>query len=268
MRLDLIRLVLNPESNLFGFAGNREEWLRLAFSDPFAFTHRKQLYHYVPVHPDPQATESILSGRVGREISVRENEPPEAGLETVTRDAWTAARVFIDPRSHEDGQKVAFEATSVGVPLSVLRSLVEHVNKRVDVSYRIVPNPILSADSFREFLRSHPTDVVLVQFTLNAPNMFSDKSNVDEEMRAARDKLKAKKARITLASDQGMTLENPIIHQLAEYAAQGGGEIKAKTADNDGFSSRSKIENVNIDEPEGEDDKTILDMLKGLIFKK
>lgn len=269
MQFNLIRLVLNPIANLFRADADREQWIRIAFSEPFIFTHRKRAYHFVPEHisaTDPDAL--YIVGRVGRQTTIKENEPPESGLEEVTRPSWTAARVFIDPRRHEDGQKVAFESTDVGDPLTVLRSMVAHVNKRNDAPFRIEANPIMAPESFLEFLREHPTDITFIQFELNAPNMFDDKTNVDVEMRAARDKYKARKARITLANDEGMTLNDERIVQLSEYATKGGGQIKAKTLDHDSFNSQSKIETVNIDPPDDTSDKTLLSILASIIFRR
>jgi hypothetical protein len=269
MQFNLIRLVLNPVFNLFRADVDREQWIRLAFSEPFVFTHRKREYHFVPeqlMATEPDAR--YIMGRVGRQTIIKENEPPESGLEEVTRPSWTAARVLIDPRRHEDGQKVAFESTDVGDPLTVFRSMIAVINRRYEAPFRIEANPIMPPESFIEFLREHPNDITFVQFELNAPNMFDDKTNVDVEMRAARDKYKARKARITLANDEGMTLNDERIVQLSEYATKGGGQIKAKTLDHDTFNSQTKIETVIIDPPEDTSDRTLLSLLASFIFRR
>jgi hypothetical protein len=269
MQLNIIRLVLNPIANLFKLEADREQWLRFAFSEPFTFAHRRKSYHFVPERLGPADPDAVfIMGRVGRPTVIRENEPPESGLEEITRPSWTAARFFLDPRRHEDGQKVAFESTDVGDPLNVLRSMLTHINKRYEAPFRIEANAVIPDDSFLSFIKAHPRDITFIQFELNAPNMFDDKTNVDVEMRAARDKYKARKAKITLANEEGMTLNDERILQLADYATKGGGQIKAKTLNHDSFNSHTNIETVKVDPPDDASDKTLLSIIASMIFRR
>jgi hypothetical protein len=96
----------------------REKWLRDVFSQKITFMHRGEQFHYVPetgmgVDPHP-----LIVGRIGRQVSMRENEPPEAGLHETHRIAWLASFLIIDPRSHAEGQKAAMQyREDIGKPL-------------------------------------------------------------------------------------------------------------------------------------------------------
>ncbi|WP_155935028.1 hypothetical protein [Methylobacterium sp. 10] len=207
-------------------------------------------------------------GRIGRPKIIKENEPPEGGLEEIRRESWTAAHIYNDPRHHEDGQKVAFEQSELGAPLVILRSMVSQINKRYDAPFAIAANPISHIDSFKSFIEQHPYDITYIQFDLNTPNMFGLRTTVDEEMRQAKDKFNAKRARIVLANEDGMQLKDNKISEIGGYALEGGGEVKAKAMNNASFSSSKTIETANVETPEGADERTILSIIWDRIFKR
>jgi hypothetical protein len=190
MQLELLRLSLLERTQLDAFAERisalqpfgREQWLRSVFSARIAFEHRKETFHYVP---QSDASSTILVGRIGRQVSVQENEPPEAGLQETQRDAWRAALVLIDPRHHEDGQKVAFEHDPrVGQPPALFTSLASHINHRDPPSAFVIEvHPISDASDFWEFVRENRGFVTSVRFELVAPNMFGIEDDYDVEMR-------------------------------------------------------------------------------------
>lgn len=273
MRLSLIRLVLIPQQNIFAsFIGynDREDWLRSALSQPFTFLHRRKTYHFVPSQQDRLADGGapIIMGRIGRSRIVKENEPPEAGLEELKRESWSAANFYLDPRHHEDGQKVAMEQTDLGDPLGIVRSMANSINRRYDAPYDIKANPISNMTNFVSFIDSHPQDIYFIQFDLNVPNMFGDRSNVDAEMRHAKERYKAKRARVILASEEGMQLKDDRIRELGSYALEGGGEVKAKALNGSSFSSSKTIETANIELPDEADERTILSLIMDRIFRR
>ena len=133
MRLDLLRLSLIERQQLFSVGINdevilpgeeiptREAWLRHVFGRQFSFVHRHNVFHFAP--EDRAATldvQALIIGRVGRQVVSQENAPPSEGFADIERETWDAAYIFIDPRHHEDGQKVAFEhEPRVGIPAAL-----------------------------------------------------------------------------------------------------------------------------------------------------
>jgi hypothetical protein len=269
MRFEMIRLVLIQKQNLFADNLTREDWLRISLSESFVFLHRRKSFHYVPVETDDPLIDGIpiLMGRVGKQKIVKENEPPEAGLEVVTRESWAAAHIYIDPRHHEDGQKIAMEPSELGDGLGIVRSMMSHISRRYDAAYEAKANPIGHIRDLLSFIENHPQDISFIQFDLNVPNMFGDRTNIDSEMRHARERYKAKRARITLASDAGMRLDDERIREIGAYALEGGGEIKAKSVNGSSFDSSKTIETVIVPTPEDADERTILSIIWDRIFR-
>ncbi|WP_210185248.1 hypothetical protein, partial [Aerobium aerolatum] len=267
VRFQLFRLILNETRDLFSSSDSRETWLRRVFSEPFVFQHKK-LYHYVPVGFELSDQTEYQMGKVARERTVRDHLPPSEDLEPFERASWDVAHIVIDPQHHDDGQKFGFEISSLGDPLALLRSMTAHINTLPHAPFHIAGNPISKIQSFVDFLERHPENISFIQFDLNAPNMFGDRTNVDAEMKVARDKYRAKRARVVLANDEGMSLDHQRIREMAEYATTGGGEIKAKTLDKASFHSREGVQEVYIPTDGDIDKRELLWLLINALFRK
>ena len=124
-----------------------------------------KLYHYRSL------TSRHVVGRIGRPVHIVENDPPEAGLTEVERDAWKAEAVIIDPTSHPDGQKAAVEE-KVGNPTSVFKSLARSINESGREPYLIEANPIVDPSTFWEFESENRGQITSISFDLFPPNMF------------------------------------------------------------------------------------------------
>jgi hypothetical protein len=137
MQFEMVRLALvqRPQSDAFerrqadGQPFTREAWLRDVFEKKIVFQHRHQVFHY---SPDAESADpGIIVGRIGREIKVSENEPPEQNLAPKDRPAWIGALVLIDPTHHDDGQKAAIQHIPlVGKPVPTFESLAASINGR------------------------------------------------------------------------------------------------------------------------------------------
>ena len=200
MRYELIRLVLlQRDRELFSppVPPTREAWLRRTFGVEIVFDHYGNEFHYLP---EPDVPTPPVAGRIGRPRPVVENEPPEEGLHEVERESWIAAGIIIDPRTHDDGQKVAIEENrQVGQPSSIFNSLIAKINERTGESYVIEANPIVDPETFWEFVRENRGEITSVSFDLFAPNMFGIRGDLDREMRELKEKEHVRKAELTLA---------------------------------------------------------------------
>ena len=140
MQFELLRLSVLPRPQIDGFERKkgdgspftREEWLREVFSAKIPFVHRGETFHYVPIpNRDPQG-HVLIFGRIGRQVAVLENESPDSDLDDVERQSWRAARVFIDPYHHSDGQKAGVKLIAqIGKPIPLFESLSNSINNRV-----------------------------------------------------------------------------------------------------------------------------------------
>src|ERR1043166_4490487 len=68
---------------------SREEWLRVAFAAQREFQHRGHRFTY---GPDRKLTDdTLVIGRIGRELLARDNEPPEEGMHERVHPEWQAS---------------------------------------------------------------------------------------------------------------------------------------------------------------------------------
>lgn len=227
---------------------SREQWLRHIFSLSMRFEHRNRLFHYAPI---PELSkEMLIAGRIGRQITTKENEPPESHLKETERSAWIASLVFIDPSHHKDGQKIAIqEDKKVGVPVSILRSLAEQINGQTP-SHKFVMeiNAISDAEDFWRFVRENKGEITSVEFELIPPNMFGLRDDFDRELKELRDNEKAQKVNFEIKSADGLTLDTSRIRKTVEYTVEGGGSVRARTKSRKTFNSRLSTKRINVPE--------------------
>lgn len=252
--VEFMHLSLYERADLFvqmrtdGQPFTREQWLRYIFSARHDFSHRGSNFTYVP---DPELSDdSLVTGRIGREISVRDNEPPEQGMHEQIHPAWQASVVVLDPRTHDDGQQVVMQGREeIGKPIAVFQSLVSNLNGNPESPYTIAAFGIVDPETFWDFVRENSGEVVSVSFEAVAPNMFNGKDDFERELRELRDKEKSQKTKVELLNDGGLNPDTERMHQVADYTLRGGGTIKARTSRKKRYNSKQKIKRAQIPEP-------------------
>ena len=231
----------------------REAWLREVFGKMIAFGHHGHQFHYVPETMTARDAGPLMIGRIGRQVSVKENEPPDAGLHETQRDAWLASAFIMDPTYHDHGQRVTVQyREDIGKPLALLTSLAAHINRESPPEpYSLSVAPIIDASTFWHFVNANKNAVTNVSFDLVPPNMFDGPENMDKELKELRDLEKARKIKLDLENPDSLNLETKRIHDIVDYAAQGGGDIKARAKGKKSYNSKRKIKTVHVEEIEG-----------------
>lgn len=237
---ELFHLSLLPmlQGNIFQASPvpSREEWLREAFEKTFKFHHRKVECHWVPQETGTQ----FITGNVVRLHARRHHKPPEEGAFEVLGKEWQGAIVIIDPTHHDDGQKVSFERdATLGAPKSVLQSMCAHINLSERAPYVIEPKPIFNEAQFWAWAAGHGYRMRRISFEFVAPNMFGSKNAFDEDM-AELGQSGVTTARVAFDSGGragGIDAQNEQIRSGVDYAAQGGGSIRARAENGDDYSS-------------------------------
>ncbi len=278
MQFELMHLsLLERERDLFDpkIAISREAWLREAFGEKITFTHYREQFHYVPEPDTTLDFGPLIAGRIGRRVSVSENDPPEKGLHETHREAWMAADVFIDPTHHAEGQKAAVQyREDVGKAFSILESLAKHINAETDPRhpYVIEIARISDPQSFWDWANSNKGAVTSVEFELVTPNMFDGPENMAEEMKAMRDQERARRIRFEFENPDSLELDTSRVKTMVDYATKGGGNIKARTKTKKNFDSKKKAKVIAIPETDAAGAKSsiaaVLQAVKVLIFGK
>jgi hypothetical protein len=248
----------------------RMEWLSQLFFQGIEFEHRNSLLHYVPVGHVEHEKKSLIAGRIGKQVTVHEHEPPEDGLTETERLSWQASIVLIDPSQHEDGQKILMEMhPAVGKPFAVLSSLIKSINEsKAGRPYLLHIEPITEEKTFWEFVQANKDQVTHLNFEFLAPNMFFDDGTFDSEMRSMKEKEKAQKARFGIESIDGLNLETDRVRTAVNRALRGTGAVRAKTRSGKKFNSRERVKTKTIDarELDRTDVKSLISSAVRLIF--
>lgn len=207
---------------------SRESWLRQIYGNDFVFEHRRQILHYVSL-TSGSTDQPIIIGKIGKRGVVSENAPPESRFEEITHERWRAAFFFLDPRKHEDGQKVAIQTYRIGRPNAILSSMADEINTRDTREPFIMETGIISrSDSFWAFVRENEGRVTSATFEFIAPNMFPEDTDFDREMASMRDKERVRRAKLNIENDEGLSLETPRIEKAVDYATRAGGSVRAR----------------------------------------
>ena len=207
---------------------SREAWLREIFTSDFVFEHWQQKFHYVSLSPGTREA-PIIIGKIGKRGIVSENAPPEGRLEEISHERWRAAFFFLDPRKHDDGQKVAIQTHRIGKPKAILSSMAETINQRPETEPFVLEAGIISSsESFWSFVKENEGRITSVSFELIAPNMFPEETDLDKEMRAMRDNERVRRAKLELKNEDGLNLNTRRVQNAADYASRAGGALKAK----------------------------------------
>lgn len=252
---------------------NRETWLREVFGKKISFTHKGHQFHYAPEIDSSLDVAPLMLGRIGRQVRVKENEGPDSALHEIQRDAWHASTLFIDARHHDHGQRVAMQyRDDIGKPLALLLSLAAQINRESPPEpYELSVAPIVDASTFWHFVEANPNAVTNVRFDLIPPNMFDGPENMDKELKELRDAEKARKIKLELENPDSLNLDTPRIHGIVDYAAQGGGDIRARAKGKKSYSSKKKIKTLRIEDVEEPQSRNALPELlrnaKRIIFE-
>lgn len=241
MRLFLFRLSLKMRKQQDAFERrkddgsefSREEWLRDIFSRQFTFTHHSNDFFFVPESSDQTGLpDYLITGWVARDKEVKERTAPWEGLSPTKHDSWQASLLLIDPRDHDDGQKVAFESRSadVGKPAPVLASLVDSLSQRgPEEPYSINAFPIIQERSFSRFAAQHVGQIKFITYDVAVPNMFGSPDDFSKEMENLRDAANVARIRAKLESDGAINTDASQLDEIATHVEKGGGKITAQT---------------------------------------
>jgi hypothetical protein len=231
---ELFHLNLQPRESLFAPHLTREQWLRNAFSRSFEFAHRNKTFHWVPAELDVPE----IIGTVARQhLKLHHLTPDEGAAETLSEE-WQGAIVVIDPTSHDDGQKLAFEIdATIGRTEAVLASLAAHINETRDAAYDIEPKAIWTEREFWAWAVAHSNLVKKITFDFAVPNMWNSASNLEEELRELGAETGAIKAKVGLESPDGVKTDSQQVTDAVQYSAQGAGDITAVAINGDKFRS-------------------------------
>ena len=244
-----ISLIERKQVGLFEDGGiSRENYIRLAFGRDWQFYHYKIPFHYKPAKLIARENPYMLA-RIGREVQIVENAPPEKDFEEQYHDGWITSIIVIDPSPTKDGQKLAMQRNQqVGTSYSILRKFVDHINETLELTrYLIEITPIFDAETFWQFAEENKGDVVSITFDFVVPNgVWSTQSTLRDELAQAREMMRAQEVSTTVKSQAGLETDSEQIRECVSYAETGSGKIKAKTRSGRRFDSTRRGKSTTV----------------------
>lgn len=251
-RFELFRLSLLQRSQLDAFEvrRTREEYLRAVFADRWSFEFYGNEFHYVPDEEQPRS--DVILARIGRELITTENLPPDEGFADTLHQGWKAVAVIIDPREHQDGQKIAIAINSrVGRAQRLIAGIVGTINDKLpNTDWHIEVEPIPDTESFWHYARKHEGEITNLTFEFVPPNMFGGSDDLSEELRQFRREEHAEKVTLILKAKEGLDAITKRTKEAVEYISKAGGTIRARAKRGRAFSSSRKTATTKIDEPD------------------
>ncbi len=225
------------------FMGSREEWLRFALKDRLTFNHwGKEELHWLPLEHGGRHILGLLQ-RTRRHGFHR---PPDEGGEEVETEEWQGAYVLIDPTHHEDGQKAAVENDVVGAPRALLKSLVSHLNSRLDHPYLIAIEPLFDGGEFWKFSSEHGHVMRAINFDFVVPNMWRTDKALEKDLEETGKVTGAQRVRFGLESQDGVSTRNEQVETGVNYVERGAGTLSAKAMDGERFVSTKRPKTTTI----------------------
>jgi hypothetical protein len=246
----IFRVSLIHEQNLFvslsdGETTSREQWIRRIFSSERKFVHFGSEFLFKP--ENSIVSDDLLFGWIARPKSLLERTPPEEGLHPTEHESWQAAFVIVDPTEHADGQKVAMETSqSVGKPEAILASLFKIYEQELHAPYGAQIFAVTDEASFWGFAKSHQNRIKAVTFNVAAPNMFNDRNDFQQELRALRDKENVARVKATLESNTVLNTDSSRLRDIVDYTERGAGELSATAEDGTVYHSGEHPKKVSI----------------------
>jgi hypothetical protein len=226
---------------------SREDWIRRVLEEGFEFPYfGGATLHWVP----QKSTSDFILGIVERPRDRLQHLPPEMGGGEVFKEEWQGAFVIIDPRHHEDGQKMAVENDIVGAPTAIVKYLSNYFNTLEERPYEFEARAIFDSSDFDLFLKTNGNLLRHVKFRFVVPNMWNSAGRIDEELRGTGKETGAEEVDVTFKSRRGLKGNSERVREGVEYTAKGAGMVRATAVNGAKYSSSKSPSKSRVEAPD------------------
>lgn len=252
---------------------SRAQYLEDVFSVRIEFEHWGKRLIYIPISVDQMPDGVVCSGRIGAQKSESINAAPENLFEPEIITNWRASNFLIDTRNYNDGQKIAMQyRADVGKPLSILSSLVKHINETyVDSGWELSVNAITQKTTFWDAVKDFEGQITRAEFSYSTPNVLGLRNKINSRLKGYKDDENANQVTVILENKKdALKLDSQEVKDAVDYISPGGGSTKLKVGAKTVYDSEDDEKAVTVET----DDQVGLeqpDARKGIIqrlFKK
>src|SRR5260370_5154203 len=231
VRYHLMQLFLarRDEGTLFGTTParqSRQKCIQEIFAREIQFEHFKQPYVFEPFE-SPQSDKIV--GVIGKERSVTVAGPPAEKFAHHEVSNWETANVLIDSSGGGDGQKIAMQ-TTIGQPIAIFRSLVDHVNNmHVVLEWLVVVNAITTREQFWTAAERYRGHIAEIDLAFEVPNIWDGQSETEKALRELKEKNNAQEVEVKIKNKDGQLIpDSQRIRDSVEYITRGGGKAQLR----------------------------------------
>jgi len=229
---------------------SRADYLRKMFSVKIEFEHWSKGFVYIPISVDDMDGGAVCSGRIGAEKTESVNASPDELFEPETVTNWRASNFLIDTRNYNDGQKVAMQHRGdVGKPLSILSSLVKHINeKNRDSGWELSVNAITERSTFWEAVEQYKGQITRAEFHYVTPNVLGIRTKINKRLKGYKNDENANQVTVVLENEKGnLELDSQEVKDAVEYISEGGGSTKLKAGGQKVYDSQDDEKAITVE---------------------
>lgn len=232
-----LSLVENKQPSFTTFKGTRDQWLRFSLSKSFEFVGwGGKLLVWVPKGERDDLVFGLIQGK--KPYSYHD-APIDGGAEKEDQ-FWQGAYVFLDPRHHDDGQKLAIENDVLGKPRALAKALFDHINMREDAPFNCLAKLTFDEKDFWKFSELSGGVLKYIKFEFVVPNMWGPQNDLEKDLKETGKETGSDQVDVTLRGENGVTTDNEKVRTAVAYAGRGSGVVKAKNMMGRRFSSATQ----------------------------
>jgi len=182
--------------------------------------------------------EKIIVAKIAKRKIIKIHGSPKNDFREQNQDDWPNSYLIINTDDDSvTGQVIAFEhnPTYFVNPFSILENLRKKFNESLFASgWMLEIEPISSKISFWNFVEENRGNIQELVFDFNTPNLFNEKSTLQDELKAAKEDINATNMEIKLKNDVGSLdikqdgLLGSFFNQSVDYIQKGGGGWRMK----------------------------------------
>lgn len=228
----------------------RAKYLTDIFGQKIEFEHWGKAFVYMPISVDEMEDGAVCSGRIGAQKTQSINASPDELFEPETVTNWIASNFLIDTRNYNDGQKIAMQGRpEVGRPLSILSSLIKHINAaNPDSGWLLSVNAITERTTFWEAVEEYKGQITRAEFHYVTPNVLGLRSKINKRLKGYKTDENANHVTVVLENEKGdLVLDSQEVKDAVEYTSEGGGSTKLKVGANKVYDSQDDEKAVTVE---------------------
>ena len=159
----------------------------------------------------------------------------------------------------------------VGKPLSIVGSLLKHVNEaNLDSGWELSVNQVTEKATFWEAAKEYKGQITRAEFHYITPNVLGLRSKINKRLKAYKSDENANEVTVVLENSKGqLKLDSQEVSDAVEYTSEGGGSTKLKVGQQKVYDSEDDEkaitietdDQLSIEEPEAR--KSIVERLFG-----